>query len=95
MKKQFVVEFQRGYEIKKGIWLNGGMCYGSSSYFDTLEEAIQCKNKILEKENYKGGKTIVNGIGISIEYDDADAINELKLVNIRIRARKITEWEEI
>lgn len=96
MKEQYQVLFQRGYEEKEGRWLNGGMCYMSKDHFDTLEEAIKCRDTILEKERCIGRNFTydVNGIGITVEYDD-NIREELKLKNIKIRKRLVSKWEEV
>lgn len=96
MKEQYQVIFQRGYEEKEGRWLNGGMCYGYSRNFSTLEEAIKCRDEILKKETRKDKNYTyqVNGIGITIEYDN-NIREDLKLKRIKIRKRLVSEWEEV
>lgn len=98
MKEEYQVLFQHGCDVRKGRWLNAGFLYNNKIAFKTLEEAIACKDKVLAKENNKNGYTYsVNGIGISIEWDENDTSlkNDLKLVNIKIRKRQVTEWEEV
>lgn len=94
MKEQYQVLFQRGIEEKKGTWLNGGNCYGMKSSFDTIKEAEECKNIILQKEKSKNGICVINGMGIEIEYENG--LNEdLKLRRIKIMKRLVSEWEEV
>ena len=96
MKEEYRVLFQRGYEEKANRWLNGGMCYGTKSYFDTLEEAIKCRDIIIAKEKIIDGKYITkNGIGIEIEYESITQRDETKLKRIKIEKRQVTEWEII
>ena len=94
MKEEYKVLFQRGYEEKANRWLNGGMCYGEKSTFDTLEEAIKCRDIILAKENGDNSTIVVNGIGIEIERD-SKAKEDIKLKRIKIEKRQVTEWEEV
>ena len=94
MKEQYCVLFQRGYEQEKNKYLNGGMCYGMDSYFDTLEEAERCRDYIIEKEKTFNGTTYINGMGITIEYPE-DEKDMYKIKKIIIKKRMITEWEEV
>lgn len=97
MKEQYEVLFQRECEKKEDRWLNGGALYMNQRTFKTLEEAKQCKDLILEKEKrYMGNNYTyaVNGIGITIEYDDETKMN-LRLKNIKIRKRLVTKWEDV
>ena len=98
MKEEYEVLFQRGCEVREGKWLNAGLLYSNKRVFKTLNEAIACKDKVLARENNKNGYTYsVNGIGITMEWDENDTSlkNDLKLVNIKIRKRQVSEWEEV
>lgn len=97
MKEQYEVLFQRECEEKENRWLNGGALYTMKGTFNTLDEAIKCRDLILAKEKRYMGNSYtqsVNGIGITIEYDDETAM-KLRLKNIKIRRRKVTQWEDI
>ena len=92
MREEYRVMFQRGYEERENKWLNGGSIYADKRYFDTLEEAIKCRDIILEKEKVDNSLTVVNGIGIEIERDEK-ALKDIELKRIKIEKRKVTEWE--
>ena len=94
MKEEYQVLFQRGFEEKQNKWLNGGWIYLSKRYFATQEEAIKCRDLILEKENKDNSTIVVNGIGIEIERD-SEEIDDIKLKRIKIEKRQVTEWEEV
>ena len=97
MKEEYEVLFQRECEEKEGRWLNGGSLYMMKRTFNTLDEAIRCKNLILEKEKKHMGNSYtqsIKGIGITIEYDEETKM-DLRLKNIKIRKRQVTKWEEI
>lgn len=92
MREEYRVMFQRGYEEKENKWLNGGSIYADKRYFDTLEEAIKCRDIILKKEKVDNSLMVVNGIGIEIERDEK-ALKDIELKRIKIEKRKVTEWE--
>lgn len=94
MKEEYKVLFQRGYEERENRWLNGGSIYQNKRYFDTLEEAIKCRDLILAKESGDNSTIVVNGIGIEIERD-SKAKEDIKLKRIKIEKRQVTEWEEV
>jgi hypothetical protein len=94
MKEEYKVLFQRGYEERENRWLNGGSIYQNKRYFDTLEEAIKCRDLILAKESGDNSTIVVNGIGIEIERD-SKAKEDIKLKRIKIVKRQVTEWEEV
>lgn len=98
MKEEYEVIYQRGYEVREGKWLNAGLLYSNKRVFKTLDEAIACKNKVIESHNKNHNSTYsVNGIGITMEWDENDTSlkNDLKLVNIKIRKRQVSKWEEV
>lgn len=93
MHEEYIVIFQTNLDYEKGEWVNGGMCYMSKRTFRTMEEALECKNLILEKAKKRNKTMVVNGIGITMEHDDSMEY-KLAIREIKIRKRKVSEWED-
>ena len=93
MRYEYIVIFQTNMDYEKGNWVNGGMCYMNKRTFKTMEEALECKNLILEKQKKKSRTMVVNGMGITMEHDNSMDY-KLAIREIKIRKRQVSEWED-